>query len=179
MLGNQPDRLGQDPDRLLLGLVLASAIGRLDQHVVRVGYDGRIAQDRRAGPAEIAGEHDTQLGAALAVGDAQADDRRAQDVAGVHERRVNPGRHLHLVVIADPTEAVERGARLALAVERLVEVDIELRRLGPEGGLRIRGDGERRRAPGLPPPRPGAPRTMQRSTPARPGRSPRRPPAGS
>ena len=35
-------------------LVLAAAVGRLDEDVVGVGQDRRVADDRRAGPAEVA-----------------------------------------------------------------------------------------------------------------------------
>ena len=37
-VGDHPDGLGEDPDRLVLGLVLAAAVGRLDEDVVGGGH---------------------------------------------------------------------------------------------------------------------------------------------
>ena len=53
-VGDEPHGLGEDPDGLVLGLVLAAAVGRFDEDVVGVGLDRRVADDRRAGPAEVA-----------------------------------------------------------------------------------------------------------------------------
>ena len=64
VLGDEPDGLGEDPDRLVLRLVLAAAVGRLDEDVVGVGDGGRVAQDRRVRAAEVAGEDDDPLVAA-------------------------------------------------------------------------------------------------------------------
>ena len=50
-VGDHPDRLGQDADRLVLGLVLAAAVGRLDEDVVGVVMrsSGRAGSASRAG----------------------------------------------------------------------------------------------------------------------------------
>ena len=61
MLGDEADGLGEDADRLLLGLVLAATVRGLDDDVVRVGEDGGIADDRGVAPAEVAGEDDRAL----------------------------------------------------------------------------------------------------------------------
>ena len=149
MVGDELDRVGQQLVRLGLGLVLAAAVGRLDQDVVGIGHDRRVAQDRGPGPAEVAREDEAQLGPAVLIGDPQTDDRRAEDVAGVDIRRVDPGRDLDLGVVVDPPERGERGLGVLGVVERLVELDIEDRRLldagpAPDRG-RPRGDDRRRR----------------------------------
>ena len=66
-LGDEADGLAEDADRLLLRLVLAAAVGRLDEDVVGVGHDRRVAEDRRVGPAEVAGEDDPRRRAAVDV----------------------------------------------------------------------------------------------------------------
>ena len=63
------------------------------------------------GPAEVAGEDDDPLLAAVPLGHAQPDDRRAQDVAGVDERGVDARRDLDLLPVADGPELGERRAR--------------------------------------------------------------------
>ena len=143
MLGDEADGLGEDADRLLLGLVFAATVRGLDDHVVRVGEDGGIADDRGVAPAEVAGEDDRPLRGdrtrALAVLDAEPDDRRAQDVAGIEERREHPGRHLALLVVGDRAEPIERSLGVAHGVEGLVKVDLERRRLPAERLLGRRG----------------------------------------
>ena len=74
-VGDHPDGLGEDADRLGLRLVLAAAVGRFDEDVVGVGQRRRVAQDRRAGPSEVAGEDDRPFLAAVLILDADADDR--------------------------------------------------------------------------------------------------------
>ena len=46
---------------LLATLVLASAVGRLAEHVVGTGDAGRVADDRRVVPAKVAGEDEDLL----------------------------------------------------------------------------------------------------------------------
>ncbi len=48
--------------------------------------------------------------------DPQPDDRRAEDVAGVEERRVDPGRDLELLAVADRLEATRAIASASFAV---------------------------------------------------------------
>ena len=48
------DGLRQLIERLVLGLVLAAAVGRLDEDVVRLLDDRGVAQDRGVGAAQIA-----------------------------------------------------------------------------------------------------------------------------
>ena len=59
-----------DFDQLRLRIaraVAAIAVGRLDEDVVGVGHRRRIAQDRCAGPAEVAGANDDPFLAALVI----------------------------------------------------------------------------------------------------------------
>ena len=98
-VGDHPDGLGEDADRLGLRLVLAAAVGRLDEDVVGVGHRRRIAQDRRARPSEVAGADDDPLLAPVLILDAEPDDRRAEDVAGIDEGGVDPGGDLDLLVV--------------------------------------------------------------------------------
>ena len=74
-LGDHPDRLGEDADRLGLRLVFAAAVGRFDEDVIGVGQRRRVAQDRRAGPSEVAREDDRPFLATVLVLDAETDDR--------------------------------------------------------------------------------------------------------
>ena len=132
--GDEADGLGEDADRLVLRLVLAAAVRRLDEDVVGVGHDRRVAQDRRAGPAEVAGEDDAALRRRRrGPVDPEPDDRRAEDVAGVDERRVDAGRDLELLRRSRCRGTTPSAARgVLVVVERLVEVDVEVRRLGLE-----------------------------------------------
>src|SRR6185369_428869 len=140
-------RLGEDADRLVLGLVLAAAVGRFDEEVVRVAQDRRVTDDRRPGPAEVPGEDDrglplgTAVVAAAAAGrlDPKADDRRAEDVAGIEERRVDAGRDLAFLVVADRIEAGDRDLGIVDRVERLIEIGVHLGRLAPERSLWVGG----------------------------------------
>jgi hypothetical protein len=96
------DRLGEDPDRLVLGLVLASTVRRLDEQIVGVGQDRRIADDRRVRAAKVAREDDRRLPLRTTLRDVagldpEADDGRAEDVTGIEERGVNSGRDLALL----------------------------------------------------------------------------------
>ena len=93
-------------DRRLVRPVLAVAVRRLDDHVVGVGERGRVAEDRRVVAAEVAREDDRLRRAA--IGHAQLDDRRAEDVARVVEDGgdvVGDG-DLGAVVAADRTSAI-------------------------------------------------------------------------
>ena len=58
---------------------------------------------------------------------------------GVHERGVDPRRHLVLDPVVDPAETLQRPARVRFVIERLVEVHVELRWLGDQGGFGVRG----------------------------------------
>ena len=117
--------------------MLASAVRRLDEHVVGLGEDGRVADDRRVGPTEIAREDERSLFATGFVSHSQADDRRAEDVAGVQVGGVDAGRDLDLLLVVERPEMRERGLCVVLVVERLVEVDLDVGRLGSEVGLGI------------------------------------------
>ena len=131
-LVHELDGLGEDPDRFVLRLVFAATVRRLDEDVVRGGHDGRVAEDRRAGPAEVAGADDDPLLAAVAILDDEPDDRRAQDVAGIEERRLDARRDLALLVVVDRPEVLERPLRVLDRVQRRVEVDLERRRLSTQ-----------------------------------------------
>ena len=71
----------------------------------------------------------TCSGAPGCLDDAEADDRRAQDVPGVEEGRADARGDLLLDVVADGPEPPKRSDGVVLRVERLVEVDVELGRL--------------------------------------------------
>ncbi len=142
VLGDQIDGIGEQLVRLGLRFVLATAIRRLDQDVVGIGHDRRVAQDRRAGLAEVAGEDEPELRATLPICDAQSDDRRTEDVAGIDIGRVNAWRNLDLRVVVDPPEGSERGLGVAGVVERFVQVDVEGGRLGDKRLLGVAGDGQ-------------------------------------
>ena len=134
---DHPHGLGEEADGLALGLVFAAAVRGLDEDVVR-GVERRgVAQDRRPGAAEVAGADDDPLLPARRVRHPQADDRRAEDVPGVEERRVDPRRDLELLAVADGPERRERSLGVLRGVERRVEVDLEVRRLGAQLGLGV------------------------------------------
>ena len=116
--------------------------------------------------------------------DADPDDRRAEDVAGVDERRVDPRRDLDLLVVVDRLELLERLARLLLRVERLVEVDLDVRRLArggpPRGRRRWRPAPAGRRADdGAGPVRTRSPRHPRRRSRSRRQPLPMRPPTAT
>ena len=79
-----------------------------------------------------------------AIHDPQPDDRRAQDVAGIEERGVDPGRDLDLLPVADGPERRERPLGVLGRVERLVEVD----RRAPAAGRAARPRGRAASSPG-------------------------------
>ena len=111
-VGDHPDRLGQDrgsprPRARARGRRRSTRRGRSRRRSSAVG-SRRIGVP---GPAEVARADDDPLLAALVLLDAQPDDRRAEDVAGVDERRVDPGRDLDLLAVADGLELGERRAR--------------------------------------------------------------------
>src|SRR6266550_6044957 len=137
-LRDHSDRLGEDPDRLVAGFVLPSPIGRLDEDVIGVGQDGRVADDRGAGPTEVAGEDDRPLRATLALDDADADDRGTQDMAGIEVAGMDPGGDLELRVVLDRPELGDGCLGFLLRLERLIEIDLELRGLVAELDLRVR-----------------------------------------
>ena len=82
-------------------LVLPAAVGGLAQDDVGLGDGRRVADDRRPGPAEVAGEHDDRVAPAAGPREPHPHDRRAQDVAGVGERDVDALRGLVLRAVRD------------------------------------------------------------------------------
>ena len=126
------------------GAPACAAVGRLDEDVVGVGHDRRVAQDRRARPAEVAGEDDRPLLPALGLLDAEPDDRGTQDVPRVHERGVDARRDLDLVAVVEGLELREGELGVLGRVQRRVEVDLEVRRLGAQLGLGVAWPGARR-----------------------------------
>jgi hypothetical protein len=139
-------------------LVLPPAVGRFDDDVIGLVEDGRVPDDRRPGAAEVAREDEDSLRPVGAVADPEPDDRRAEDVPGVEERRLDARRDLEIPAVVEGAEQRKNGLRVLLRVEGLVEVDVQLRRLGAQLRLRIDGgidggiEGERatsRRAGGL------------------------------
>jgi hypothetical protein len=117
--------------------VLATAVRRLNEDVVRLGQRRGVAQDRRPGAAEIAREDEVPFLAAVVIGDAQLDDRRAEDVAGVDEGRVDPWRDLEFLAVAGGAELSYGQLRVIGRVQGRIEVDIEVWRLGAEVGLGV------------------------------------------
>jgi len=91
VVGHDPNRLGQQADRLRLRFVLPAAIGGLDEDVVRRAHRRGVPQDRRAGRAQVAGE-DEGAGRMVGLGlDLEPDDGGAQDVPGARKVAVIPG----------------------------------------------------------------------------------------
>ena len=118
---DDPHGLGEEADGLALGLVFAAAVRRLDEDVVRGVERRRVAQDRGPGAAEVAGADDDALLPARCVLHPQPDHRRAEDVPGVEERRVDPRRDLELLAVADGPErtpAIVRRPSRCRAVRR-------------------------------------------------------------
>jgi hypothetical protein len=62
-------------------------------------------------------------------------------VPGVEERRVNPWRDLDLLVVVERAEVRQDCLGVVLRVQRRVEVDVDLRRLGPQLRLRVEPGG--------------------------------------
>ena len=83
--------------------------------------------------------------AALGLLDAEPDDRGTQDVAGIDECGVDAGRDLDLLAVVQSLERRQGVLGVLGRVERRVEVDLEVRRLGPQLGLRVARPGARRR----------------------------------
>jgi hypothetical protein len=116
--------------------VFAATVRGLDEDIVRGGHDGRVTQDGRAGPTEIAGTDDDPF-RPVAIPDDEPDDRRAQDMAGIEEGGRYAGRHLPGLVVTDRPEVLERSFRVLDRVQRRVEIDLELRGLPPQVRLGI------------------------------------------
>ena len=183
-VGDHPDRLGQDPDGLGFGVVLAATVGRFDEHVIRVGHRRRIAQDRGARPAEVAREDDHAFRAAFLLGDAHTDDGRAEDVPGVDERGMDARRDLDLLAIAERLEldegafgvlggvqAARPGRSRAAAVALAARPPGRAARSTARSAPGPRSSSGPRRAPG---PRSMSPARPRRSRPPGPGRAPPR-----
>ena len=66
--------VGERVDRLARRLVLAAAVGGLAQDEVALGDGRRVADDRRAGPAEVAREHDDRVAPAARAREPHAHD---------------------------------------------------------------------------------------------------------
>jgi len=60
-------------------------------------------------------------------------------VAGVEERRVDARRDLPLLAVVDRVEVGDGSGGVLGRVERLVEIDLDLRRLGADGALGVAG----------------------------------------
>jgi hypothetical protein len=111
------DRGDQLVDRLVVRGVLAVPVGRLDHDVVGLADRRRVAKDRRVVAAEVAGEDDRAgFGA---IGDAEFDDGRPQDVAGVVEDGRHAIGHGDLVAIVAAAHLAHGGVDVLLVVERL------------------------------------------------------------
>src|SRR5665811_1244983 len=82
-----------------------------------------------------------RLRAARNVLHPEPDDRGAQDVARVEVGRVDPGRDLLFLTVADRLEAAQTLHRVALRVQRRVEVRLQLRSGRPKVDLVIRAPG--------------------------------------
>ena len=92
--------------------VVAVAVGRFHQDEIGIAHGFRIAQDRSFLRTEVAGEH--QL---LPVGP-QLDDARAEDVAGIAERDVDPGEDGGTRVVAQRTHLRHRILDVVARVQR-------------------------------------------------------------
>ena len=82
------DRLVDDPFQVgdRVRRVEAVAVGAFDQEDVGFRDRLRVAEDRVAVPAEVAGEDDPHR---VRLADGQIDRRRPEDVAGVPKRRLH------------------------------------------------------------------------------------------
>ena len=125
----QLQRFAQEADGLLLRLVRLAAIRRFDEQPIRSRDRGGVADDRRAGTADVAAEDDDPL--LVPIHDADADDRRAQDVAGVEIRRGDARRDLHFGAVVDAVEEPERRVGLVDRVQRLAQCGDRGRRRVP------------------------------------------------
>ncbi|MNC25624.1 hypothetical protein D3C75_737210 [compost metagenome] len=97
--------------------MIAIAVGRLHQHHVCLAQRGGVAHQRRAGIAEVAGEH--QAAGQAVVVHLQVDDGRAEDVSGVVEGHLDATCHFHgLPVHHWPTQR-EGQFGIGLGVQRL------------------------------------------------------------
>ena len=90
----------------------AVAVGRLHQHQIGLGDLRRIAQDRRAIGAEIAGKH--QLPAIAP----QLDAGRSEDVAGIAETHLDTREQFDAGVVGNRLDLLHRNAHVVLAVQR-------------------------------------------------------------
>jgi len=118
--------------------MLAPAKGRLHHHVVGVPHERGITNDRCSRAAEITGEHDRRDAATARTKNLENDDGRAEDVASVEERRSDPRGDLDLGSILGGSKEWQGGPGLRLAVDRFVQVDLQVGRHRPELGLRVR-----------------------------------------
>jgi hypothetical protein len=118
-------------------LTIWTAVRGLHQDVVGAVRDRRgVADDRRVRPAEVAGEDDAPR-LLSRVARVDLDDRRAEDVPGVAERRRDARRDLDRLVVVERPEVLHRLFRVADVVEGLEEPRVDLRSLLPEALLGI------------------------------------------
>ena len=66
---------------------------------------------------------------------AQADDRRAEDVSGIEERRPDARRDFPLLVVVDRAEVFDRSLGVIDRIQRRIQIDLELRGLAAQLGL--------------------------------------------
>ncbi|MNZ82442.1 hypothetical protein D3C78_1011400 [compost metagenome] len=96
--------------------MIAVAVGRLHQHHVGLAQRGRVAHQRRAGVAQVTGEH--QAAGQAVVMHFQFDDGRAEDVPGIVEGHADAARHFYLVTVQHRATQLERQFGVGFGVQR-------------------------------------------------------------
>ena len=109
-----------DADHLLFGcrkvLVLAVAIGGLDDEDVGVLDGCRVAQYRASRLAKVAAEY--QFCRVAVLGDPDFDDGRPEDVPGIAKARAHPDPGRELPVVFDASYLLQAFARILQRVQR-------------------------------------------------------------
>ena len=103
----------REPRALIVGLVNAIAVGRLEQQHVGLRRRRRIGQHRPRVAPEVAAE---QHGRSLL--DRHPDERRSQQMAGVDELDVDAVDERHRLVERNRLQLRQRAKRIRFAVER-------------------------------------------------------------
>ena len=98
--------------------VQAVAVGRLHQHEIGARHRRRVAQDRRAFHAEVAGKHQHALATVADGGQFHA--RRTENVAGVAQHQPDPGQDLARVVVRHRAHLLQRPRHVVAGEQRRV-----------------------------------------------------------
>ena len=110
------DLRGEQPRRVLLGRMEPVAVGGFDEQVIGLRRKGGVLKDGHVPSADVAGENDR--GFLPVPPDDDPDERSAEDVADVIERRLDSVGDADRLAVLRRREAALARARVLDAVER-------------------------------------------------------------